>query len=420
MRLQTAKPTICFLVGGWEGGGAAFSTLQLIRGIDRRKYQVKVVSCGDGPYTARLAADQSCDVLNTGWPPQMRRQVATDVEPVPLGYLKLLKWIPKTVLALNRYLRTHCIDVVHTNYYHYHMVAGLACRWTGRKCVWHWRLPLEQSPKLDHNSGYDRNSEVRPDRRWALLSKLRWLVHKSTASFVWSIANSRSTADSIRSVVGDQITIIYNGIPIEPAPDDRPRLRPILGLGDDTRIVGLVGSMQPRKGHLYFLEAAARICPRNPDVHFVYIGGQTAAGEQPYNDFLLAKRSELGLNDRVHFMGSRPDAALLTADFDIATVCSLPPGEGFGLVIVEAMAHSVPVISSNVGAATEILIEGKTGRLIPPADSEALAQAIEDLLGDEQQRRALGTAGYLECKEKFDIRRTVTQVEDLYQQVLAM
>jgi glycosyltransferase involved in cell wall biosynthesis len=390
-----------------------------MQGIDRHRFDVCVASCGDGPFTERIrSAGLPCEVLGTGWPPELRRQTGTDVRNVPWGYAAGAVWLGRSVRAFVRYLRGRHVDLVHANYYHFHAVAGLACRLTGRKCVWHWRLPLEQAPKLDPQRTSHGEGPVRIDPRWQAVKWLGTLLRPLAGSFVWNIANSESTAQSIRPIVGNRITVIYNGLPLTPPAPDRTRLRDIVALPESARVVGLVGAMQPRKGHVYFLEAAAKVCVRRRDVHFVYIGGQTVSREAEYNEFLLRRRAELGLEDRVHFVGARSDAAQLVGDFDIATVCSLPPGEGFGMVIVEAMAQGVPVISTNVGAAREIIEHDKTGILIPAADAAALASAVENLLSDEEKRRRIGRDGNAICRARFDIRRTVREIEQLYSTIL--
>ena len=101
------------------------------------------------------------------------------------------------------------------------------------------------------------------------------------------------------------------------------------------------------------------------------------------------------------------------------TVCTSPPGEGFGLVIVEAMAHAIPVISTNIGAALEILEDGLTGILIQPAHTIALADTIKLLLDDEMKRKEIGGAAQTICRKKYDIQRTIDEVEDLYRNILS-
>ena len=413
-------PTICFLIGGSEGGGSAYSTQQLIERIDRHKFNVAVVSCGAGSYVEVLErSGQSCDVLGTGWPPMLRTLGAADTSPRWTGYSQMPSWLLRSAWALSAYARSRRIDIIHTNYHHFHLLAAVASAWSGRKCVWHWRGPIRHGD-LDAPGRLGQNGvSPRVDARWSLLRRASWPVRWLTARFTWSIANSQATARSVQPFTGERVSVIYNGIPHASPVTPCGRLHDILGLSGSSRIVGLVGSLHPLKGQVYFLEAAAQICQRHQNVHFVCIGGQTAAGQQAYEDSLRAKQSALGLESRVHFMGRQHEAAGLMADFDVATVCTLPPGEGFGLVIIEAMAQSVPVIATNVGATVEIIEDGDNGVLIPPADSKNLARAIENLLGDEDKRQALGAAGLQTCRTRFDITQTVRQVEDVYERLLA-
>ena len=405
----SGKPRICFLVGGREGGGSALSMLQLIQGVDRERYDVTIAACEDGEYSAQLRqAGLQCHILGTGWPPLLRHLKGTSTSRNLHGYARLIPWTVSTALALARYVRSDSISVIHTNYHHFHLVGGLVCVGTRRKCVWHWRAPVRNT----------MSSGSRDLRSVALRGVVRCLAGLA-GKRLWSIANSRATAQSIRPLVGDRCTVIYNGIRMGPPPAERVRLRSLLGLPEQARIVGLVGTMNPIKGHIYFIEAAARICRRYDDVHFVHIGGQTAAKQKTYEESLLARRTELGLDGRLHFLGHRPDAPQLTADFDIATVCTLPPGEGFGMVLIEAMAQAVPVISTDEGAATEIVTNGTTGILVPAADVDALASAIDGLLRDEKRRRAIGQAGREHCRLRFDIGRTVEEVQRIYDSVLS-
>jgi glycosyltransferase involved in cell wall biosynthesis len=392
---------VCFYLGGREGGGAAAAVLLLLKTINKDKFEVRATCCEDGPYTKQLRdAGVQCDVLDTGWPPPMRRSVCEATKKRWQGFVLIPFWFFQNVVALVGYIRKNKIDIVHTNYLHFHFIAALACKFTRCKCVWHWR-------------------GVMGTLYWEKLKCLRGIVRWFSSQFTWSIANSQITADSARRYAGDRLSIIYDSIEIDRRPHKRGQLRKILGAPAGTRVVGYVGSLVPLKGHKYFIEAASKVCAKYNDVYFVSIGGQTAAGQQEYVDFLKSRVSELKLDGRVHFLGHRSDAFELTADFDIATVCTLPPGESFGLVTIEAMLQSVPVISTNEGASREIIIHGESGLLVPAADSDALVRAITTLLDDDEMRRKMGAAGRRRCVERFDIRKTVREVERTYEVVLS-
>lgn len=410
------RPTICFLIGGREGGGMAQSTLQLILGIDRNAFNINVATCETGPFSNRLLdAGQPCDPLKTNWPPMLRRSSGEKEKLVLSGYFLLPIWMLKSTLAVVRHIKKNQIDIIHTNYLHFHAIAFMACLFTRRKCVWHWRAPISKA-----RSSFRHTIHRNPIKnfRWFLMKCLGLPIRMLSSRTAWSIANSQITSDHVRMFSGKKICVIYNGVSMNTLPSDRQKLRPLLGVDDNTRIVGMVGTLHPIKGHDYYLEAAEIVCNNDDRVHFVHIGGQTSAKQQQYEDRLKSKCSTLRLENRFHFLGHRTDAAILTADFDIATVCTLPPGEGFGLVIIEAMAHAIPVISTNIGAALEILEDGKTGILIDPARPIELADAIKQLLDDDKKRKIIGQAAQTICREKYDIKRTLDEVEDLYRIIL--
>ncbi len=384
------------LIGGHETGGLATVIRQLLAGVDRQRYALRLVVCDVGPYAASLRdAGWVCDSLRIGPPPLLRRHTGYGVQHLGSAHMRSVSWAVRGALALARYVRRHRVALIHTHYYHYHGLSGLTHALCGVKCVWHW-----------HGQEYR-----------AGLLKLAPFIRRLVRPFGRFIAISQATRASIDALAGDRITVVYNGLP-QPQPCCRRRvLREMLRLPPEARVVGMVGTLHPIKGHLDALEAAARICERHPDVHFVFIGGHTEPLEA-YRERVLQRRRELGLEHRAHFVGHRDDAAELISGFDIKILTTLPPGEGFGLVIIEAMARRVPVIATDVGAPGEILTHDQTGILVPPSDPAALARAIEDLLADPERRQRLGEAGYAAFCERFDIRRTVREIEAVYDRLL--
>jgi glycosyltransferase involved in cell wall biosynthesis len=388
-----ARPRVRFFVGGREGGGSANSILGLLQGLDRERFDVGVVACGEGPFVERVrAAGYQPEVLHVGWPPALRFNRGVHSTRRWLGYLEIPLWTARAALALARYARRERVALIHTNYRHFHFVSALARLGCKLKCVWHWR-------------GVEG---------WLTRGASGRLLYWLTRGFVWSLANSQATFESIRPMCRARGGVVYNGLRLPRLEPRGTRLRDLLRLPPAARIIGMVGSLNPIKGHLVLLEAAADVCAHHADVHFVYIGGHNAPMLRPYLAQLEQRRAQLGLAQRVHFLGHRDDAAGLIREFDVKIVCTLPPGEGFGLVIIEAMAQAVPVISTRVGAALEIVTDEVDGLLIPPGDPPALSAALERLLGDEQLRCRLAAAGRRTCEERFDLGHTVRLVESTY------
>jgi len=177
-------------------------------------------------------------------------------------------------------------------------------------------------------------------------------------------------------------------------------------------MVGLTGSLTPIKGHDVFLRAAAKVSCES--THFVIIGDVTAAKQYTHPEAMKKLCTELGLDGRVSFLGFRADAAALNGQMDVATVCTLPPGEGFGLVIIEAMAVATPVISTDVGAAPEIIDGPACGVLIPAGDPDRLAAEIDRLLTDEPLRRRIGQAGRERFQAGFSQQKMCGELRSLY------
>ena len=147
-----------------------------------------------------------------------------------------------------------------------------------------------------------------------------------------------------------------------------------------------------------------------PRAHLVIAGDGENAAE------LRRLTSALGIADRVHWLGWRSDAADLMAAFDLLLVPSL--GEGFGLVLLEAMARRVPVIASRVGAIPEVIAHGESGILIEPRDVEALAQAMARLLDDRALRKYMGLLGAARLEERFSVERMVAGTIAVYRQIV--
>lgn len=182
---------------------------------------------------------------------------------------------------------------------------------------------------------------------------------------------------------------ITNAIDIEQAEAlqlPRGEARAHLGLDPAVRLIGALGRLVPIKGHIYLVQAFATLKDRYPHVHLAIIG----AGREELR--LLAEVERLGLAGRVHLLGFREDALQYVRAFDIWTMPSL--AEGLGLALLEGMSGHLPVIASNVPAMLP-LIEGAGGIAVPPANVEALSDALECYLSqDDLQLRQKGDQAY--------------------------
>lgn len=243
--------------------------------------------------------------------------------------------------------------------------------------------------------------------RWLYIALERRAARRSDA--IVSVADAM-TAQALAAGVGrpEQFTTIYSGMEVEQylhRPPEADAFRASLGLAPEDILVVQVARLAELKGHEYILQAAAKLADRR--VHFCFVG------DGHWRQRIEKQIAEAGLAPRVHLTGllapERIPAVLHACD--ILVHCSLR--EGLARAIPQAMLAGKPVISFDVDGAREV-VDSTTGILLPARDAEGLAKAIADLAASPELRRRLGEAGRERCREKFDCRRMVEQLETLY------
>ncbi|SDO26696.1 Glycosyltransferase involved in cell wall bisynthesis [Methylobacterium phyllostachyos] len=223
------------------------------------------------------------------------------------------------------------------------------------------------------------------------------------------VANSAATAEAFIASGGrrDLVRICYNGFSESSFADTPPAATQALRNGfnlDGRPIVGIFGRLVPWKGQHIFLKALSHC----PDVQGVLVGS-AIHGDNTYEESLVDLSRELGVEDRVRFVGFREDVEAVLAGVDIVVHASTSP-EPFGRVIVEAMFAKRPVIAAEGGGVSEIIENGVNGLLVPPGDDTALARAISTLVGDTAARARMAEQGYRDARERFSIGRAVGSV----------
>jgi len=229
------------------------------------------------------------------------------------------------------------------------------------------------------------------------------------------IAVSQAVADALRAQTifpTEIIRVIHNGIDV----DRFSRARESVHREPGKLRVGTIGHLSEIKGHDDFIRAAAIVCGQRDDVEFVIAGeDKSPAGE---NRLRLEKLiDDLKLNERVHLVGWVDDIATLLGTFDLFV--SPSRSEPFGLSIIEAMAAGVPVIATASEGAREIVEPNQTGLLVSIGDAEAIARAINDLLGHASERDRLTRNAEFAARERFSLQQMVDKTEQLYAEVTA-
>lgn len=245
----------------------------------------------------------------------------------------------------------------------------------------------------------------------------RRLPFRLSQALLWrQVTHGIAISDSLRqfqiAIEGAspaRVTTIHYGLDVNPVPSGdgaREMTRRELGLPLQAPVVGSVCRLVAQKGISDGLRAFWQIAQQVPDAHYVIVG------DGPLRSTLAAEADGYGLQARVHFLGWRDDARALMAAFDV--LLSPSHWEGFGLVLLEAMAARVPVIATRVSAIPEIVRDGETGYLTAPADVQALSQALLKLLSDPTAVHQMGAAGRDRLETAFSAARMIDQTLAVY------
>jgi glycosyltransferase involved in cell wall biosynthesis len=197
------------------------------------------------------------------------------------------------------------------------------------------------------------------------------------------------------------------------AASERSETRARLGIPEGYSVIGFVGRLKKGKGLLDLFAAAELVSKHNPNIRFLVIGG-TDEGKSDAITPEDAKRYQVG--DTIDFLGPREDLPDLLAAMDVFVLPSYI--EGFPRSAMEACAMGLPAVLTDIRGCREVVTDGDNGRLVPPGDPEALAQAIVELIEDPAMARRMGRRGLEIAHERFDERIVFRQVASTYEELL--
>ncbi|HDR88674.1 MAG TPA: glycosyltransferase [Bacteroidetes bacterium] len=221
------------------------------------------------------------------------------------------------------------------------------------------------------------------------------------------IANSEETMRTLlekngRLIDREHIRVIYNGIDLDEY--DRTSVKEVFR-EDGLLMLGNAGRLSYEKGHHYLIELAVRL--KELGIPFRILIAGTGELEGP----LKQRARKQGVDQYVRFLGFVDNMKAFYRSIDIFLLTSL--WEGFGYVMVEAMAEKIPVVAFDVGSSSEIVVHEKTGYIVPGRDIGAMSGRVIELLQNPGLRRQMGAEGRKRVEEVFHISRGIRQVEDL-------
>ena len=232
-----------------------------------------------------------------------------------------------------------------------------------------------------------------------------------------------ATAKKLGLCHPEKLGYLGNGVDIERfqrkqlKPEHQIQLRESLGIPETSNlIIGTIGRLTRKKGGEYLIEAVAKLIPEFPNLHVLFIGGELSTDPEPFQAELIAKINALGINKNVTLTGERQDIPELLGLLDIFTLPTFSP-EGLPRSIVEAMSMALPIVTTDIRGCREAVLPGKTGLIVPPCDSEKLAESLRTLLSNPELRQIYGEASRKRVEIEYDEEIVFKRLGEYYKKL---
>jgi glycosyltransferase involved in cell wall biosynthesis len=251
---------------------------------------------------------------------------------------------------------------------------------------------------------------VDPQDRFGILDgPIGTIARRFTDAIVANSAAAAAHAVAAQGADAAKIRIIRNGVdPIEtPSSEERARMRESMGLEDGDVVIGCVANYRPVKRHALLIDAFGMISADDPQVRLVLVG------DGPERAAMERQIADLGLTDRVRLHGSVPDPRALYGMFDVCVQTS--NREGLPNALLEAGAAGRAIVATDAGGTGEIVLDGRTGLIVPVEDLGGLARALRVVVTDASLRRRLGEAARAPVQAVFGMDRFVAEFAALYE-----
>jgi len=299
----------------------------------------------------------------------------------------------RTVMALAGMLRRERPDIVHTHNFPAHLHGSIAAKLAG--------IPVVVATRHGQGGGGLWRSRGLASMVWRLADRVVTVSQDARTRFLrnYGFPSARTR-------------IIWNGV-------DTERFRPLRGDLEQQRndllgctgkpLLGTVARLVSYKGISTLLEAFQRVLDRAPEAALIL------AGDGPDRGAFEEHAARLGIAPRAHFLGNRKDMESVYPLLDVFVLPSYT--EGIPLTVLEAASCAVPVVATRVGGNAEVIEDGTTGRLVPPHDAEALADAVLGVWEDRAASQAMGRAGREHVIREFSLERMTREYLALYDEL---
>ena len=373
--VQSSRKRILHFTAVGNRGGTKSHMLSLIKGLhSRSEYDIYVAYLRRDSFYAKLA----------------------DMN-VPLFKVSMIsKYDPTVIYRFAELLRREKIDILHTHGYKANIIGTIGALLAGNVHI--IRTEHGNPEPFKGLSRLKMNLNRRADRLLA--------DHFSDA--VIAVSEDLRGKLLTRGYNHGKVTAINNGLDIEDfvSQDEKKNFKVELGIGSQDYTFGIVGRLEPVKGHEYFMRAAKAVIETQPNVKFLIVGDGSLSEQ------LKSISRQLCLDNYIRFCGFRGDALKIMSVLDTMVISSLD--EGIPMVLLEALSLGKPVIASNVGGIPEVIEDGKTGFLSVPKDETDLAQKMIFVMENRPLASIVGQNAKAHVKKHFSTQGMAVEVSKIY------
>lgn len=373
-------------------GGSSRCLLAWLRYLDRAVFNPVVVAYFNGPAIKNIK-DLGVKVIKLPYINLIKKLSLTHEGRGLICYLifiidVLLNILPVSLL-LALVIKLKKIEIIHINANVVFGIPGiLASKMTKTPCICH----IHETRHL--------NKKERFFAKWVD----KFVVLTNGALDLYS-----------KDIAKDKLKVVYNGIDLKEFNliNDNEKYRRKFNLNGINTVVGIVGRIAAGKGHDDFVESAITISKTDPTAKFLIVGSSILI-DKNIEQKLRREVEKAGLTNNIIFTGWVDDVKQIMSLLDILVFPSSTFPEGFPLTCIEAMALSKPVIATNIPGPSEVVLDGISGYLVPPANPDVLTKRITELKENPLLAKKMGEAGRKRVGDLFDIKIITKQIQDIY------
>jgi len=373
-----SKPYNILLLNETSGpGGAETVIFNIAKNLDRNQYVPRVGLFCDGWFAGHLAENG----------------ILVDIIPSKRA------WDVSFLLKIIKYCKKHKIDLIHAHLPGANFYGSLAGRILGIPviCTFHNEILIP---------GFvERFTAIK-----------YFVIRNCAAKFVMVAKYMQAGYLTKARLPVEKIVTIYNGVPDgkDYNPFDIEAFRKAIDYREGDVLIANVANFRRPKGHHVIVDAAAIVKQKAPQAKILLIGDE---GDGSIKSQTESRIKELQLDSNVKILGFRSDVYHILRNIDIFMLAST--SEGLPISVVEAMMAAKPIIATDVGGLSEIVIDGDNGCLVKPNNPNSLAEKIIGLAANKQKRIAMGERSYRIAKDKFSLETMIAQYQNLYGELLA-